>query len=193
MKTAAKVLANLPGFKKFGAFCIGTCNQDVISGYALDAPPGGVYVARFILPAYDRIDFLHMSLGGRIGHFSHEDIASGSADLALLLKTDWQDFSNVHDCRSLMAYLDRERIVGEYCQWARYLTHARIGDFEAAARVELEWKSSGPLRLQLITENVAAVFEAKRHSGWDGVQALLNNWSECAVTTFCQPRKIAKE
>ncbi len=64
-KAAAKVLSSLPGFRKLGSFYIGTCNQEVISGYALDAPPGGVYISRFVLPAYDHIDFLHCKHAGK--------------------------------------------------------------------------------------------------------------------------------
>ena len=183
----AKVLSSLPGFRKLGSFYIGACNQEVISGYALDSPPGGVYVWRFILPAYDRIDFLHMSLGERIAQFPQNRAASDSTDLDLLLKNDWQDFSNARDCRSLMAYLDRERVVGDYCQWTRYLTYAKVGDLESADRLELQWQSAlGSLRLQLVAQNMKAVLEVKGRSGWSGVQELLTEWSEHTVKKFCQ-------
>jgi len=186
-KAVAKALSSLPGFRKLGSFYIGTCNQEVISGYALDAPPGGVYISRFILPAYDRHDFLHMGLGGRIAQFPQSTAASDLTDLDLLLKNDWQDFSNARDCRSLVAYLDRERVVGDYCQWTRYLTYARVGDLESADRLELQWQSSpGPATLQLITQNVKAVLEVKERSGWTGVKELLTEWSEHTVKKFCQ-------
>jgi len=186
-KAVAKVLSRLPGFRKLGSFYIGTCNQEVISGYALDAPPGGVYVSSFILPAYDKIDFLHMSLGERIAQYPGNGPASDSADLDFLLKNDWQDFSSARDCRSLMAYLDRERVVGDYCQWVKYLTYVRMGDLEFADRLESQWQSShGPPRLQLVAQNMHAVLEVKRRSGWRGVQELLTKWSEHTVTKFCQ-------
>jgi len=186
-KAVAKVLSSLPGFRKLGSFYIGTCNQEVISGYALDAPPGGVYISRFILPAYDRHDFLHMGLGERIAQFSRNRDASDSTDLDLLLKNDWQYFANARDCRSLMAYLDREQVVGDYCHWTRYLTYARVGDLESAGRLEMQWQSSpGPLRLQLIAQNMKVVLEVKGRSGWSGVQELLTKWSEHTVTKFCQ-------
>ncbi len=186
-RAVAKVLSSLPGFRKLGSFYIGTCNQEVISGYALDAPPGGVYISRFILPAYDRIDFLHLSLGERIAQFPRNKAASDSTDLGLLLKKDWQDFSNARDCRSLMAYLDREQIVGDYCQWTRYLTYTRVGDLESASRLELQWQSSsGSPRLQLVAQNMKAVLEVKGRSGWPGVHELLTKWSEHTATKFCQ-------
>lgn len=185
-KAVAKVLSSLPGFRTVGPYYIGTCNREVIAGYALDAPPGGVYISRFILPAYDRIEFLHMGLGKRIAQFSRNEAASDSADLDLLLKNDWQDFSNACDCRSLIAYLDREQVVGDYCQWTRYLTYASVGDLESAGRLELQWKySPGAPRLQLIAQNMKEVLEVKNQSGWIGVQELLAKWSEHTVTKFC--------
>jgi hypothetical protein len=187
-KAVAKVLSSLPGFRKLGSFYIGACNQEVISGYALDSPPGGVYVWRFILPAYDRIDFLHMSLGERIAQFPRNRDASDSTDLDVLLKNDWQDFSNARDCRSLMAYLDRKQVVGDYCQWTRYLTYARVGDLESAGRLELQWQSSpgSSPRLQLVAQSMKVVLEVKGRSGWSGVQELLTEWSKYTVTKFCQ-------
>jgi len=186
-KAVAKVLSSLPGFRKLGSFYIGTCNQEVISGYALDAPPGGVYISRFILPAYDRIDFLHMSLGERIAQFPRNRSVSDSTDLDLLVKTDWQELSNARDCRSLMVYLDREKVAGDYCQWTRYLTYVRVGDIKSAGGLELQWQSSpGPARLPLIAQNIKAVLEVKERSGWNGVQALLTKWSEDTVRKFCQ-------
>jgi hypothetical protein len=186
-KAVAKVLSNLSGFRKHGSFYIGTCNQEVVSGYALDAPPGGIYISRFILPAYDRIDFLHMSLGKRIAQFPRSKAAPDLNDLGLLLKKDWQEFSHARDCQSLIAYLDREQIVGQYCQWIRYLTCARIGDLESASHLELQWRpsseSQGP---QIVAQNMKELLEAKARSGWNGVHELLGKWSEHTVTKFCQ-------
>lgn len=185
-KAAAKVLSSLPEFRTLGPYYIGTCNREVISGYALDAPPGGVYISRFILPAYDRIDFLHMGLGRRIAQFSRNEAASSSNDLGLLLKSDWQRFSRAHDCQSLVAYLDREQVEGDYCEWVKYLTYVRGGDVESANRMEHEWQSSpGFPRVQLVAQNMKAVLEVKGRTGWKGVQGLLAEWSEQAVAKFC--------
>jgi hypothetical protein len=181
-----KMLSSLPGFRKLGSFYIGTCNQEVISGYALDAPPGGIYIWRFILPAYDRIEFLHMSLGKRIAEFSR-DGASDSKDLDILLKNDWQDFSNASDSRSLVDYLDREQVGGDYSQWTRYLAYVRVGDFESAVRLELQWQSSpGFPKIQLLAEDVQVVLATKERSGWNGVQELLTQRAERTVTKFCR-------
>lgn len=189
---AAKVLSSLPEFRTFGPYYIGTCNRDVISGYVLDAPPGGIYIARFILPAYDRIDFLHMGLGKRIAQFPRNEATSASADLGLLLRSDWQLFSSARDCESLVTYLNGERVEGDYCQWAEYLTYVRVGDLESANRVERQWQSSqGFPRVQLVAQNMKVVLEVKERSGWSGVQELLAEWSERTVGKFCQNKDLS--
>src|SRR5688500_603721 len=185
-RAVAKVLSALPGFRVFGPFYIGVCNKEVISGYALDAPPGEICIWRFILPAYDRTEFLHMSLGSRVAQFALDENAPATADLGLQLENDWREFSTTRDCRHLLAYLDRERIEGDYCRWTRYLTHVKLGDVESAHRLELELQSSsGSPRVQLVAQNLRPLLEAKQRSGWDGVQTLLNEWSEQTVAKFC--------
>src|SRR5215471_3046251 len=93
---AAKMLANLPGFKKRGQFYIGTCNGSVISGYALDAPVGSVYIWRFVLPSYDDVEFLHLSLGRRIiasTAIGHED--TNPIRVSETLRRDWSALSEI--------------------------------------------------------------------------------------------------
>lgn len=190
-EAAAKVLSRLPGFRKVGSYYIGTCNRDVISGYSLDAPPGGIYISRFILPTYDKIEFLHMGLGRRVALFPRNAAASGSTDLSLLLGRDWQHFSGARDCQSLVTYLDRERVEGDYCQWVKYLSHVRVGDLESANWLEHQWQSSpGFPKVQLVAQNMKTVLEVKRRSGWNGVQELLAEWSEQAVAKFCQKNDL---
>lgn len=185
-RSVTRVLSTLPGFRKHGAFYIGTCNREVVSGYALDAPPGGMYIWRFVLPAYDKVSFLHMSLGKRIAEFGRNQIGVSAAEVRKLVKTDWQSFANVRDCQTLLAYMERE-CTGDYCQWVTYLTYVRTGHLESASRLESQWQLSQIFpRVQLVAENLKAVQEARLRSGWAGVQDLLIDWSECTAAKFCQ-------
>lgn len=118
-------------------------NKDCFSQWLMDRKRAN---GRVVRPGY-----LHSCLSNMLGafgrtaiaQFPQNEAASDSTDLDVLVKNDWQDFSNARDCRSLMAYLDREQVVGDYCQWIRYLTYARVGDFESAGRLELlQWQSS---------------------------------------------------
>src|SRR4051812_44462414 len=98
----------LPGFKRIGSFYVGMCNSEVVSGYALDAPPSATSVWRFVLPAFDKIEFLHMSLGKRIAVYVSDDVSdiSDEKNLDHLLKNDWEEFSDVRDARSLLIYVE---------------------------------------------------------------------------------------
>jgi hypothetical protein len=185
-KTVASVLSRLPGFRTLAPYYIGTCNREVIAGYALDAPPGGLYISRFVLPAYDRIDFLHLSLGKRIAQFPRSEANSSLPDLDLQLKSDWDGFLKTRDCQSLVAYLDQEHVEGDYCQWTRYLTYVKTGDFESALRLEFRLSSSNSRRVQLVAQNMQVALETKAQSGWSGLQGLLTEWSELTVAKFCK-------
>ena len=116
MKKAAaeRVLAKLPGFRKAGAFYIGICNPDVIAGYALDAPPGSVCVWRFVLPAFDRVEFLHLSLARRVAeYFADQEVAAApGADLQSVLQDDWAQVSLIRDAASLATYLKKSGTPG---------------------------------------------------------------------------------
>jgi hypothetical protein len=186
-KAIARVLLSLPGFRVSGPFYIGVCNREVISGYVLDAPPGEISIWRFIVPAYDKLEFLHMSLGSRVVQFALDENAPVTTELGLQLKNDWQSFSSTQDCRTLLTYLDQERVEGDYCRWTRYLTHVKIGDFDSANRLESQLQSSSePPRVQLVAQNIRPVLEAKQHTGWNGVQRLLSEWSDQTIARFCQ-------
>ena len=128
----ARILSNLAGFKKSGSFYIGTCNDSVIAGYALDAPPSAIYIVKFALPSYDHIEFLHFGLGRRILTLPKGNSAAGDIGVSDFLKRDWSAFSKVNDCESLIKYIDVEKLEGTYALWARYLTHIRCKEFDAA-------------------------------------------------------------
>jgi hypothetical protein len=184
-KTAAeKLLAKRPGFRKAGAFYIGTCTPEVISGYALDAPPGSLCVWRFVLPAYDRIQFLHLSLARRVAeYFADQEVtAPPGASLESVLRDDWAEASRIRDAASLSTYLQQEQYAGAYPRWALYLTHVWNGDIQAAEQLE----SEGFPTLQLITENAAALIQAKRDLGWPGARELLTRWSAETSSKFCR-------
>lgn len=185
-RAAARVISRLPGFRTLAPFYIGNCNREVIAGYALDAPSGGLYISRFVLPAYDRISFLHLSLKKRIVQVARSEDMSGVPDLDLQMKSDWEGFSKIRDSESLVAYLDQEQVEGDYCQWARYLTYVKAGDFESALGLESRLSSPNLPRVQLVAQNMQAALEAKAQFGWRGLRELLAKWSELSVAKFCK-------
>lgn len=188
---AARLLGKSLGFRKLGSFFLGVCDREVISGYALDAPPGGLYVWRFALPAFDRIEFLHLSLGTRIAEFPSGDEAQGSTDelerLVSLLREDWKDLSSVRHASSLLDYMKQRQRSGEYSQWATYLAHIRNGDLCAAQELESEWRAGDwSPRIRSVAESMQTLSQVKDRSGWRGVDALLTEWSTLTLSKFCR-------
>lgn len=187
---AARLLAKLPGFRRLGSFHLGVCNQEVISGYALDAPPGGLYVWRFVLPAFDNIDFLHLSLGTRIAELASGEEAQGLEDererLASLLLKDWKELSAIRDVGSLLAYMNQGQFAGEYSRWAMYLAHIRNGELKIAERLESEWRAEGWVPgVRSVANNMLILSQVKDRSGWRGVSELLTEWSAGTTSKFC--------
>lgn len=182
-KVFGKVLSRMPGFRARGSFYIGTCNRDVVAGYALDAPPGGVDVLRFVLPSFDKIEFLHLALARSVGS-SPIHAQRSPAEFAELVASDWREFSGMRDCQSLLAYLDEQQLTGHYAQWTRFLSFAKIGDFSSAEMLEAQLRSSVSQLSQAVSRNLSMVLDAKQRAGWMGVQSLLADWSENSLARF---------
>src|SRR4051795_6041158 len=49
-------------------------NKDVVSGFVIEGSPLDTYISTFILPAFDKHEFINWSLGDRVVHCStHAD------------------------------------------------------------------------------------------------------------------------
>lgn len=58
--------AKRSGLRVVGNFLIAFHARDVISGFTLDPAPSSTYIWTFVIPTYDDLPYLHMSLGQRI-------------------------------------------------------------------------------------------------------------------------------
>lgn len=184
---AAKALTRMTGFKKSGSFYIGTCNDSVIAGYGLDAPPGAIYIWRFALPSYDNIEFLHFGLGKRILTLPQGSSGVGEkVDFANFLLRDWSTFSEVNDCERLIGYINAEELAGAYALWARFLTHIRCKEFTAAG---LLWDNANVAKkfaeLKAISTQFAALSKARDRGGWERCSLLLDEWHRKTMAAFC--------
>jgi hypothetical protein len=182
----SKTLAKMPGFKKSGSFYIGTCNDNVIAGYGLDAPPSAVYIWKFALPSYDDVEFLHFGLGKRILTLPQGNDTAGDIDLSDFLQRDWSAFFKVNDCESLIRYIDVEKLGGTYALWARYLTDIRCKDFDAAERLQGDAGVAKKFsELQAISKQFADLSEVRNRRGWEGCSALLDEWQRKTRAAYC--------
>lgn len=181
------ILSGAMGFKKRGNFYIGVCNDSVVSGYSLDVTPDAIYIWRFVLPSYDNVEFLHMTLGKRIITLPKRGEVSGEkVDLSSFLRRDWSSFSEVDSCEDLIKYIDVEGLESTYALWVKYLTHIRCKDFEAAERLNAENDATTKfLELQVISKHFADLSEARKRGGMETYSTLLDEWKRKTTTTFC--------
>jgi hypothetical protein len=149
---------------------IASYTRDVISGFAIDPAPSSIYVWTFALPAYDGLPFLHMSLGQRVAcPEDPKDFFRGThaAHLAML--------EGVKTAADLLMYVEEAGFGGDYCQWVKYLSAIRLGDFQAADTA-LKDLLALPMS-SAIRGRLDRVLEAIGSGGESGAQRLLEEWS----------------
>lgn len=166
VKAAAKKL----GFYVNGNFLIGGRNNDVISGFAIDATPSAVYIWTFLLPAFDDITFFHMSLGERT-----IDLGLSEYPLEEALKNVWKPISDVREAGDIIRHLESEQVSGEYAKWTRFLCLVRLGKFDEA---EGMFGTVESLQSASIPRKLGELRDARTYGGWPAVQDLLVDWSQ---------------
>jgi hypothetical protein len=188
-----RVMDKLPGFRKKDGHHIGQFNSDVISGYAIDAPPSITRIYRFIIPTFDMPNFLHLSLGSEIFHTSNQkniyipeseqEEELTPEELKSLLQHDWEVFSEVKDVESLLSYLNNEDNIGDPAKWAKFLCHVRLSQFDTA-EVMLQSIYAHLRRYNATQLSLEMVLEAKDKAGWVGVQKQLEKWTEESILKY---------
>jgi hypothetical protein len=194
MKKAAvlKEVSRLPGFRKIGNFYIGTCNDDILSGYCVDAPPTNVYIWKFVLPAYDGVEFLHLSLGKRILDIKpskNENDNKASIELSQFLLNDWVELSLVKKRKDLNSYIAANNLDSGYALWVQYLTYIRDREFDRAEQLEhiLSTDKRFP-GSTMVADNFCSLSQVKRDHGWEGCFSLLNTWLHRTKTAYCDTK-----
>jgi hypothetical protein len=165
IRSAAKRL----GFYNAGNFLIGRKTKDIVSGFAIDAAPGAVYVWTFILPRFDEISFLHMSLGERVIDLSASDYSVEDG-----LKNAWKALADVAGAERLIDYLDGHDIRGEYATWVRFICLIRLGRTEEAERM---LEVIGSICVDSAPRKFKELQDARKYGGWLAAQELLDDWS----------------
>jgi hypothetical protein len=139
--------AKRSGLRVAGNFLIAFHARDVISGFTLDPAPSSTYIWTFVIPTYDDLPCLHMSLGQRI--------AGAAADL--LLYVDSLDFTSDHS------------------EWVKYISAIRLGDF-VAADATLKTLLKLPMS-NAIKSRLDAILSVLKNGSESGAQHLLETWS----------------
>jgi hypothetical protein len=157
------------GFGALGNFLIGARTRDIVSGVAIDATPSSTYMWTFLLPAFDDLEFLHMSLGRRMFSLDTE-----GQPLEQQLIQAWASIAPITDAKGLLSYVVAEGMGGEYAEWVRFICLVRLGNFKRA-------ESLLPRVAQLQSADIPRKLEeldaARSIGGWSAVRAVLNDWS----------------
>ncbi|QIG79934.1 hypothetical protein [Stakelama tenebrarum] len=168
-KNRIKSVARKIGFHDKGDFLVRARSKDIIAGLAIDGAPSSTYVWTFLLPAFDDLEFMHMSLGARV-----VNLATLEQPLEESLKDAWDAISPIRDAERLIAYLDAEGIGGEYAEWTRFICLIRLGKFDEAEGMLSSVKN---LTAASIPQKLKEMDEFKSYGGWAAVQDLLVEWS----------------
>jgi hypothetical protein len=170
----------VPGFRKIGSYYIGRCNSDIISGYCLEVTINVAYVWRFILPAYDKLESLHLALGDR---FSRVQLKSADPEprqaVTREMLSDWESLSRMMDRRALLADIDERGVSGIYPIWVRFLTQIRDRNYiDAESTLRGLDEARQFSKLPVIAENYKRLTEVRRLAGWEGCSEMLTRWSK---------------
>lgn len=162
--------ARSSGLRVVGNFLIAFHTRDVISGFTLDPAPSSTYIWTFVVPTYDDLSFLHMSLGQRI--------ASAEVDgdfFCGMHKTHANRLEMVRTAEDLLIHVDGLDFTSDYSEWIKYLSAIRLGDF-VAADATLKRLMNLPMS-DLVQRRLDAVLSSLRNGGESAAQHLLESWS----------------
>ena len=173
-------------FKKQGFISLGKGawlgfrNKDVVSGCLVDGPPLDAYIETFLLPAFDRHEFITWALGNRVVNCSPDMDTQEACRLALnVYRTE---MSNLRSSTDLVTYVDSHQKEGWYPIWVRYICYLR--------RLELGTAN------QYLTESMLNLFPRVKIEQFeeidrfvsmhdaDGVLRVLERWSAFSEKIF---------
>jgi hypothetical protein len=166
-----------------GDFYIFQCSDDVLSGYALDVPPSSFYLSSFVLPAYDKHDFLHLSLGERIISASREGATED--DVIAAIENDWRKFSKIRDPSSLLGWMEIEHHREPYERWATLLTLCRLGRLNDAAELINELTEDWLPFSNAVEHRYVQIKRLVETQDGRGIGLLLDEWSSLTQSTYC--------
>jgi hypothetical protein len=173
-------------FKKQGFIALGKGgwlgfrNQDIVSGFVVEGSPLDTYISTFVLPAFDRRDFITWGLGGRVvpcdlQRDTHEECKQA-------VDSYTASISIVRSATDLINYLGAQQPKGHYPIWVTYLCYLRLLDLDTATQYLDDGRRNllHSVRIQQFEEiNRFAVAHDKK-----GVVSVLASWSAFSERIF---------
>lgn len=159
---------------------LGFRNRDVVSGVCIEGSPLDTYISTFILPAFDRHEFVNLSLGYRVVHCSLDRDFREECEQAV--NSYVGDISAVRSATDLIRNLDVRRVAGHYPIWVRYICYLRLSDLSTAIRYVDDSR-----RDQLHDSLMGRLEEISRFAtarDTDGVSKVLESWRSFSEEIF---------
>lgn len=112
---------------------LGFKNQDIVSGLMIEGSPLDTYISTFVLPTFDKRDFITWALGKRVVNCSSDKNTDDECWEAI--EHYASAIATIKTPRDLILHIDEN--VGEiapYPVWVRYLCFLRLGNLTAAVK-----------------------------------------------------------
>ena len=159
---------------------LGFRNRDVVSGLLIEGSPLDTYISTFILPAFDKREFITWALGDRVVHCSLNKDTQEECEQAV--ESYVADISKVRSSTDLIAYLDARQIKGHYPIWVRYICHLSLLDFDSAIQYLNDSRRDQLHHSLMETLEEVERFVTMRDT--DGVVRVLESWRAISERIF---------
>jgi hypothetical protein len=159
---------------------LGFRNRDVVSGFLMEGSPLDTYISTFILPAFDRHEFVSWSLGDRVVHCSLNRDTQEECRQAVDCYV--ADVSKVRSSTDLATYLNARQIQGHYPIWVRYICHLRLLDCDSAIQYLTDGRRDHLHAVLMERFEEIDRFVSMRDK--DGVVRVLESWSAFSERIF---------
>ncbi len=115
---------------------LGLKSYEVASGLIITGSPLEAYLSTFVLPTFDRHNFVTWALGRKVVDCSLDVDAQAECEAAS--DRYLADLGHVRGAGELVKYLDDRNVSGWYPVWVKYLAAAKAADFSAANKMSKE-------------------------------------------------------
>jgi|GEM_PF-5352832 len=172
------------GFMSLGKGAwLGLRNRDVVSGCLITGSLLDTYIATFIVPAFDRHEFITWALGKRVVNCSPDTNTQEECKQAVnVYRTE---MSNVRSSTHLVTYVDTRKIEGYYPIWVRYICYLRRLELDTANHYLTE--STRSLFPRVKIEQFEEIDRLVTMRDADGVIRVLERWSAFSEKIFGPP------
>lgn len=170
-----KRYAKKAGMRVAGNFLVVTQTEDVVSGIAIDSAPSITYLWAFVLPTYDKLIYLHMTLGERIGTWEKRESCDQKVSAALEIYSS--KLENVRSANDLLSYVSCRGLSSDYANWVKFLSYIRIADFLSAERQMNELMLVASSMSEAAKLKMEVLKNAVTNGGWPAAQNVLQEWA----------------